>query len=251
MLASAKLAAAHIGLDLSGSSIAVEGFGKIGSAAALTFADAGAKVVAISTIRGGVYDAAGLDVSRLLELSEEVGDDVVNRYPARRISSNEVIGLNVDILLPCNGAWTINRANVHSVRSKIICPGANIPFTNEVEQILHEKRIFCVPDIVANSGAVFGGHVDSFFSQQRIQDTINGEVCSRLAEVIRRAEEEGVTLGRVAKEMCLQKFNSVKRRAGQRSLFQNRFVKSSAKMLPRRIKNLLAPIYLKRVLSPN
>jgi glutamate dehydrogenase/leucine dehydrogenase len=248
MLASAKTAAAHVGLDLARSDIAVEGFGKVGAAAALAFSNAGARLVAISTIKGGIHDQSGLDVNRLLELWKKFGADMVNQYPARRMSKSDIHKLEVDILMPCDGPWSINASNFEDIKSRIICPGANIPFTLEIEDAMHKKQIFCIPDIVANSGGALGGHLDSFASEQKIRAVINSEIYTRLQEIINRAEIRNVTPGRVAREMSMQRFIMTKRKAEQSNILKNNLFRSCAKVLPRKVKNLIALIYLKRVL---
>jgi glutamate dehydrogenase/leucine dehydrogenase len=249
MLASAKTAALHVGLDLARSDIAVEGFGKVGAEAALAFSKSGARLVAISTIKGAISDPSGLDVDKLLEMRKKFGADMVNKYPARRISRSDIHRLEVAIFMPCDGPWSINASNFERVKARIICPGANIPFTPKVEEAMRNRRIFCIPDIVANSGGAFGGHLASFASEQKIRAVIDSQISMRLQEIINRAEARNVTLGKVAREMSMQRFIVTKRKAEQNIILKTNLFRSWAKILPTRVKNLIAAVYLKRVLS--
>jgi len=248
MYTSAEVAATNIGMDVSGSTIAIEGFGKVGASAAETFSEAGARVVAISTIEGAIYDPLGIDVSRILELREQYGDRLVARYPARRIGKSELFGLDVDIIAPCAGAWSINFFNAKDVKCRIVCPGANIPMSNEVEGFLHERGVLCIPDFVANSGGVFGGHIDSFVNERRIREVIQTNFRKQVQELIDCSQEMNVTLGSIAREMSKRRFQAMKTKA-ENSVFQSDWIKSLIRLLPKSVTNSLAPLYLKRVLD--
>jgi len=135
--------------------VAVEGFGKVGTSVAKVFSDACAKVVAVSTERGAIWNPSGLNVNKLIEMKEEVGDDVVHVYPhADKIKKERLLELNVDVLVPCAGPWTINERNVDRIASKIVAPGANIPITIAAQRVLFERDILYLPDFVTNSGGL-------------------------------------------------------------------------------------------------
>lgn len=248
VFASAKIAAEHVGLDLSGSKVAIEGFGKVGGATAQIFADAGAKIVAISTLNGAMYDQAGLDVSRLLELKGKSGDNLVNEYEAQKIEKSDLLCLPVDVLIPCARPWTINSSNVRKIKAKIVCPGANVPMTMEAEGILRERKILCVPDFVSNSGGVLGCHLESVVSEGKIKEIVKGEFSKRVLEIVRLSEEKNVTPGQVAREIAIRRFNETKKEA-ERDLFQTDLIKSVFKLLPKPIKKALAPVYIRTRLN--
>ena len=154
-------AAQHIGLDLSRASAAIEGFGKVGSSVARAFWERGVRVVAISTIKGALYCEKGLDVGQLIRLHDQVGSKVVQAYQkAQQIDKSKLLELEVDLLLPCAGPFSINSDNAGRVAAKIICPGANVPTTSEAEQVLFQRGALSLPDFVTNCGGVLGSSME-------------------------------------------------------------------------------------------
>jgi glutamate dehydrogenase (NAD(P)+) len=248
MCVSAEVAASSIGMNFSDSTIAIEGFGKIGASAAKTFSEAGVKVVAISTVEGAIYNPLGLDVPRLLELKEQYGDRVVTRYPARRIDKSELFSLDVDIIAPCAGARSINSSSAKDAKCKVVCPGANVLMSDEVERFLTGRGILCIPDFVANSGAVFGGHVDSIVNEHKIREVIQTNFRKQVQDLIDLRHETNAMLGNIAREISLRRFQTTKTRM-ENSFLQSDGIKSFIRLLPKSIKNRLAPIYFNRVLD--
>ncbi len=248
MFVSAKVAADHLGFDLSGSAVAIEGFGNVGSSAARLFSQAGAKIIAVSTIEGALYDPNGLDMGRLFRLREKVGDKLVKEYPAKRISNQTLLTLETDILMPCARPWSINSYNVAEVKCKMICPGANVPMATDIEQRLHARKIFCIPDFVANSGGVLGAHLRSIASEGQIADIIKDQFRKKLENIIRVSHDKNVTPGKISRETSLRQFTETKRKS-ERDLFQRNFVKNALKLLPKKIKMTLTPTYMRRKLG--
>ena len=207
----------RVSLGLDNTSVAIEGFGKIGSAAARTFSENGAKIVAISTSNGAIYNPKGLDMDRLIAMKKIFGDDLVNKYDeAQRIAKDRLFQLPVDILLPCAGSWTINSTNAHKVRAKIICPGANIPLTDKAEQILFKRGIICVPDFVSNSGAVLGSYLSRFInSEKKKKEIINKEFGQRVYTLLRISRERNIYPKGVAVEMAFRRFYAIKKGEGK------------------------------------
>jgi glutamate dehydrogenase (NAD(P)+) len=146
-------AAKHLGKDLTGSTIAIQGFGNVGSVSAALLAKAGAKVVAITDYKGGVYNTSGLDVPKMREYARTT--KTIDQFPGGEALSNEdLFGLDVDILIPAALENQITVANANDVRAKIVIEAANGPVTPEANNILHDRGVFVVPDILANSGGV-------------------------------------------------------------------------------------------------
>ena len=148
-------AAKYKGMDIKNSTVAVQGFGNVGSyAAKLISEELGAKVVALSDVSGGLYNPDGFDIDDLIAYKDGNGG-VIKGYPkAKSISNEELLSLDVDILIPAALENAITVANADSVRAKIIIEGANGPITPEGEEILLKKGIFLVPDFLANAGGV-------------------------------------------------------------------------------------------------
>ncbi|HEX2922803.1 MAG TPA: Glu/Leu/Phe/Val dehydrogenase dimerization domain-containing protein, partial [Chloroflexota bacterium] len=154
----AQEAARHMGLKLSGCSVAIEGFGKVGSALAGLMDEAGARIVAISTARGAIFNPQGLDVGVLTHLAAKAGSHVVDLYQnAQRIPLPALLELPVDVLCPCARRSTLHAGNSSTVQARIISAGANCPVTPKAEQVLFERGIVCLPDFVTNSGGCAGG----------------------------------------------------------------------------------------------
>jgi glutamate dehydrogenase (NAD(P)+) len=144
-------------IDLSTISVIIEGFGEVGMNLSSELDKIGVKIVGVSTIKGALYDAHGLDIKKLIELKKQYQDDFVQQYTTeQKIQKELLLEMNTDILIPCARTWSINKTNMKNIKAKIIIPGANVPLTTEAETYLHQKGILCIPDFICNLGGVFG-----------------------------------------------------------------------------------------------
>lgn len=158
VVVSAKEACKFSGINMSGAKVAIEGFGKVGGGAARKFLKEGAKIVALSTIKGAIYNEKGLDMTKLFDLRKSFGDDGVLKYKdAKVIGKEELLFLPVEILVPGGRPLVIHEKNVDKVRAKVIASGANIPITEGALESLFKKGIMVVPDFIANSGGSTAG----------------------------------------------------------------------------------------------
>lgn len=150
----ARHAADRIGLELSGARVALQGFGNVGSYAAKYIAEQGVRIVAIADHTAGLYNSGGFDIDALFEYVK--ANKVIKGFPGaeREFPKEEIVNWDVDILLPCALENVITVENAAGVKAKLVVEGANGPTTPEAEQILTEKGILVVPDILANSGGV-------------------------------------------------------------------------------------------------
>jgi len=143
----------RLGIRLEDTTIAIQGFGNVGSWTARTMHERGAKVVAVSDVNGAVYDERGLDPRHLKRYEEETG--MVVGYPgAESLTNEELLELDVDVLVPAALEGQITKENADRIRAKVIAEGANGPTTPEADQILEEKGIMIIPDILCNAGGV-------------------------------------------------------------------------------------------------
>jgi glutamate dehydrogenase/leucine dehydrogenase len=148
-------------LPFRGSRIAIEGFGQVGVGCARRAGREGAKIVAISTSLGGLYDPAGLDLERLMSLRRSVGDRCVIEYGrGERIASDQLYFLPVDIMIPGARPWVIDERNCDRVQAKLVCSGGNITVTDGAQEALWRRGVVTVPDFVANAGAAISSLVD-------------------------------------------------------------------------------------------
>lgn len=157
------LQALHKKLD--GAKISVQGFGNVGSHAALFFHEAGAKIVALSDSSGGIADEQGLDIPRLIIYKKERGMALAESGLGRVIGAQDTLVADCDIFVPAAIEGVITKENAHTVKARLVVEGANGPTTPEADEILRSRDIIVVPDILANAGGV----VVSFFEWQQNQ----------------------------------------------------------------------------------
>jgi len=145
-------AAKKLNIDLNNATVAVQGFGNVGSYAGMYIEEAGAKVIAVADHTGTIYNANGIDMKALMEYNK------VNRgikgFEGAEATENDILTMNVDILMPCALENQLTSKNAGDVKAKIISEGANGPTTPEADEILSKNGITLIPDILANSGGV-------------------------------------------------------------------------------------------------
>ncbi len=147
-------AAKRIKLNLKGATVAVQGFGNVGYHYARLIQDEmGAKVVAVSDSKGGIYSPKGFDPKEVLTHKEKTGS-VVGFPGTKKISNEELLELEVDVLAPSALENAITRENAPRVKAKIVAEGANGPTTPDADDILFKRGIIVLPDILANGGGV-------------------------------------------------------------------------------------------------
>jgi glutamate dehydrogenase (NAD(P)+) len=146
-------AARHLRKPLEGATVAIQGFGNVGSWTARLIVELGCKVVAVSDVRGGIHSPGGLDVPAVLRHSKETGS-VVGMAGCDPISNDDLLLLDVDWLIPAALGGVINARNADSVRARVVVEAANHPVTPEADAILQDRGAIVVPDIMANSGGV-------------------------------------------------------------------------------------------------
>ena len=146
-------AADKMGLNMKGLSVAVQGFGNVGSHAALYAHELGAKVVAVSDVNGAVFDGDGLDIPELINRYEQKRN-LLNCSMGEQMSNDDLLTLEVDALIPAALDGVIHSGNADQIKTKVIIEGANGPVTPEASEILLAKGIKIIPDILANGGGV-------------------------------------------------------------------------------------------------
>jgi glutamate dehydrogenase (NAD(P)+) len=199
--------------SLEGGRVAVEGFGNVGTALARLLRGRGAVVVAISTSRGALYRAAGLDVERLARRAAQVGSRFVEDEPDP-IERSELLELDVDLLCPCARRHSIHAGNVERVAARAICAGANNPVSPDAEHRLLERGVRYPPDFVTNCGGVLGGTLEfAGVSFDRIGEFIDEHLHRRLTDLLDRADRLGVAPRHVAESDALERHARVRRAA--------------------------------------
>lgn len=149
----AREAAKVTGLNLKDATVAIQGFGNVGSNAAFSLAEMGCKIVALSDSRGAIFSPKGINPLAALRYKEKTGS-VVGLAGCEELTNEELLELECDILLPAALENVITRNNASRIKARIIVEGANGPTTPEADKILYDNKVFLVPDILANAGGV-------------------------------------------------------------------------------------------------
>jgi glutamate dehydrogenase (NAD(P)+) len=179
--------------EVKDSTVAVQGFGNVGSWTCNFLSEKGAKIVAVTDVDGGVFKADGLDIRALRKHVEENG--TVNGFNGKVITNEELLGLDVDVLIPAAVEKVIDRETAHRVRANIVVEGANGPTTAEGDAILRKNGLIVVPDILANSGGVVASYVEwrsgksgSITPRQEVYDTIRETIVDTFDRVVETSE---------------------------------------------------------------
>jgi len=214
-------AAKHVGLDIKGLRIGVQGFGNVGSVSADLLAKAGARIVAVTDWKGGVYNERGLDISKLLEYAA-THDKTVDGFPGGdRISNDKLWGLDVDVLIPAALENQITVENAPSIKAKIITEGANGPTTPDAHTYLHQHGIFVIPDILANSGGVTTSYFEwvqdrygYFWEEKDVNERLEKKMCEAFEAVLKTSIKYEVDMRTAAYIVAIQRVGTVTRMRG-------------------------------------
>jgi len=252
---SARAAAEHAGLELRACRVAIEGLGRVGLPLATRLRAAGARVVAVSTSGGAVYDPSGLDVERLVALASQHGSRVVDAYPGgKRLHREALLELPVEILCPAARHGSVHADNADRVAARIVCPGANNPVTPAAEARLVERGVLCLPDFVANCGGVLGGTMEfASMDRARIESFMERHLAPRIAHVLDEATRRRVAPRQVAVELALRRSRAIRDRAA-RPTWRGRVFDAGLESyrrgwVPRSVVSALSPMYFKRILA--
>lgn len=155
----AKVACEFTKLSISGATVALEGYGNVGTFTHKFISGLGAKVVAISDSKGTAYVPGGIDYETMMKVKAEKG--TVTAYPGAQIKpAADLFGMQVDILIPGARPNVITEENFHAVKAKMVVEAANIPMTPQVERKLSQAGVIVLPDFLANAGGVISSHVE-------------------------------------------------------------------------------------------
>ncbi len=195
--ATAAMAAKAKGMDISKATVAIEGFGNVGQYAGLLLStEKGAKIVAVSDSKGAIYNPNGFDVAELMKYKTEHG--TISDYPEAqsRISHEDLKKLDVDILVPAALENSITPELAKDIKAKIIVEGANGPLAEGADEVLNEKGVLIVPDILANAGGVTVSYFEwvqdlqSFFwKHQQVNEALE-EMMAKAFEEVWKAKEK-------------------------------------------------------------
>jgi len=208
------MAAKRLNIAVPGATVAVQGFGNVGGNLARMLAEKGCRVIAVSDVMGGVYNADGLDILSLRQHTEETGS-VIDFKDGESITNAELLATKCDILAPAALENTIREDNAGTVKAKLIIEGANGPITPEADQILNAKGIFIVPDILANSGGVVVSYFEwvqglqSFFwTESQVNRQLELVMSNAFKEVMALSVDHQVTMREAAYILAVKRLDS-------------------------------------------
>jgi glutamate dehydrogenase (NAD(P)+) len=178
--------------------VIVQGFGNVGSQAARLMYEAGYKIIGVADINGGVFNPHGLDVPALLEFVEQ--SKTVQGFPGgERIGNMEILEQDTEVLLPAATESVITSANANRIKARILTEGANSPTTAPADDILFERGVFVIPDILANAGGVTVSYFEwvqdrqgYFWTEGMVNERLNHIMVAAFNDVVRYGEKSGV-----------------------------------------------------------
>lgn len=205
--------------SLKGARIAVQGFGNVGGHAALFLSRMGAKIVAASDASGCLVNPDGLDVSGLIDCVQKHA--CVIKYPGKQIDRNELLYQDVDVLIPAALEDQIHRKNAPKIKASIIVEGANGPTTPEADEILEEKGVYVIPDILANAGGVVVSHLEwvqalsgLYWEEKEVNAQLEKKMVKAFQEVWEKATKKKISLRCAAYVIAIERIAEVYRYRG-------------------------------------
>jgi glutamate dehydrogenase (NAD(P)+) len=188
----------HLGMHRDGCRVIIQGFGNVGSNAAKIMMEKGYKIIGIAEFDGGLFNANGIDVHQLLEYRQRNGT-VLGFKGAEAADPMELITQDCEILIPAATENVITSRNAERIRAKIVCEGANGPTTAVADEILEDKKVFVIPDILANAGGVTASYFEwvqdrqgYFWKEAVVNEQLEHILAESFDDVVRYSEAHGV-----------------------------------------------------------
>ncbi|HET9002498.1 MAG TPA: Glu/Leu/Phe/Val dehydrogenase [Gemmatimonadaceae bacterium] len=210
----------HLGVPMQGATVAVQGFGNVGSIAAELLAKQGCKIVAISDRTGAYHNKAGIDILKAVEHAKQ-HRSLEGFKGGESITNDELLTLPVDVLVPAALENVITSKNAGKVQAKIIAEGANGPTTAGADSILEEKGIFVIPDILANAGGVTVSYFEwvqdrggYFWSEDTVNSRLEEIMCRSFADVLSLSKQHKVNMRTAAYMLSISRVATVHRLRG-------------------------------------
>jgi glutamate dehydrogenase (NAD(P)+) len=216
----ARESARHLGVPIQGATVAVQGFGNVGSISAQLLRGIGAKIVAVTDWRGGVYNPEGRDGAARHDDAPHTR--TINGFPgAEVLDPARLFGLEVDLLIPAALENQITMQNAPEVKAKIIVEGANGPTTPDAHRYLHDRGVFVVPDILANAGGVTCSYFEwvqdrygYFWTEAEVNSRLEQKMIEAFEDVLQTALKYRVDLRTAAYVVAIDRVATVTRMRG-------------------------------------
>jgi len=220
VMITARESARHLGFELKGSRVAVQGFGNVGSIAAELLAQQGAKIVGVTDWKGGVQNPKGLDIAKLIEHVRE--HKTVHGFAGGDpLAAADVFKLDCDILIPAALENQITEENANGIKARLIIEGANGPTTPDAHKLLHERGVFVVPDILANAGGVTVSYFEwvqdrhgYFWTEKEVNERLEAKMVEAFDVVLKTAQKYNVDMRAAAYIVAIGRVATVTRMRG-------------------------------------
>jgi glutamate dehydrogenase (NAD(P)+) len=204
-------------LDIDNSTVAIEGFGNVGSFVAEYFSQIDVKVVAVSDSKGCIYNPNGLNYKKLLDVKTKTGS-VINYRSGKVLENKELFELVVDILVPAALPYVITEKNVELVKAKLVVEAANLPVHPEIEKVLDRRGILVVPDILANAGGVISSYAEyRGYNPKRMLELVQRKIRQNTIKVIETALSKDVNLRETAMSIAKERIIKANKRQTRKS----------------------------------
>ncbi|HTG98907.1 MAG TPA: Glu/Leu/Phe/Val dehydrogenase [Vicinamibacterales bacterium] len=213
-------AAKHLGFDIKGARVAVQGFGNVGSVSADLLSKIGAKIVAVTDWKGGVYNANGLDVTKMLDYAKQ--HKTIDGFPGGETIENEqLFALDVEVLVPAALENQITLDNAPTIGARVVAEGANGPTTPEAHKHLHERGIFVIPDILANAGGVTTSYFEwvqdrhgYFWEEEEVNKRLEAKMVEAFDDVLKTSMKYKTDLRTAAYIVAINRVATVTKMRG-------------------------------------
>jgi glutamate dehydrogenase (NAD(P)+) len=212
--------AKHVGDSLAGKTVAIQGFGNVGSHTARILHEMGLRIVAVSDVKGGIHQPAGLWIEEVLSYSRRTGS-VVGFPGAEAISNEALLALKCDYLVPAALGGVIHTGNARHVHAKVIAEAANAPVTDPGNRILHERGVTILPSILVSSGGVTVSYFEWVqnlqqfsWSLETVRERLQDKMVSAATAVFRLADEQKCTYREAAYQIATRRLKDALYAAG-------------------------------------
>ena len=200
-----KIAVQHANLDYNKITVAIEGFGNVGTFVAEYLSKDNVKTVAVSDSKGICYIKEGFEYKKMMEIKKEKGS-VINYPNCKVLPSSEIVSLDVDVLVTAAVPDLINEKNKDKVKAKIIVEGSNIPTTKDIEEYLRKKGILIVPDFVANAGGVISSYAEyKGYNPKTMFKLVERKIKKNTELVLKESEKLNISPREAAMQIALRR----------------------------------------------
>jgi glutamate dehydrogenase/leucine dehydrogenase len=215
-----KEALAQLGMKVEGATVAVQGFGNVGSVSADLLSKEGCRIVAVSDRFGGIHNKTGLDVADVLAWIKQKGS-LEGYTKADPITNEELLQLEVDVLVPAALENVITKKNAKKIKAKVMCEGANGPTSAAADAVLDENNVFVIPDILANAGGVTVSYFEwvqdrggYFWDEETVNKRLTDIMVKSFKDVLELSRQHRVNMRTAAYMLAISRVATVHRLRG-------------------------------------